>query len=166
MVALRLQEVLKGILDFSKIYTGVLTTETMLIRRINDHAAHVGRIAEFLTQVDPAVAYLSIPTRPPALSWVEPPAEAALNEAFQILNQHLETVEHLIGYEGNAFGHTGNIEDDLLSITAVHPLRADAVEALLERSHADWTIVRKLISNQQLIDTEYHGHMFYMRKFS
>ncbi len=63
-------------------------------------------------------------------------------------------------------GRTGNIEEDLLSITAVHPLREDAVEALLKRNHADWTIVRKLIASQQLIDTEYHGHIFYMRKFS
>ena len=75
-------------------------------------------------------------------------------------------MEYLIGYEGNAFGFTGNIEEDLLSITAVHPLRADAVGELLEHDHADWDVVRKLISNQQLIETEYHGNNFYMRKFS
>lgn len=35
-----------------------------------------------------------------------------------------------------------------------------------EHDRADWDAVRKLISNQQLIDTEYHGNIFYMRKFS
>lgn len=166
VVSLRLQEVLRGIVDFSKIYKGVLTTETMLIRHVNDDAQHMVKIAEFLAEVNPTAAYLSIPTRPPALNWAEPPTEAALNEAYQIIKQHLDSVEYLIGYEGNAFGFTGNIEEDLLSITAVHPLRADAVGELLEHDRADWDVVRKLISNQQLIETEYHGNTFYMRKFS
>ena len=166
VVSLRLQEVLRGIVEFSKIYKGVLTTETMLIRHVNDDAQHMVKIAEFLAEVNPTAAYLSIPTRPPALNWAEPPTEAALNEAYQIIKQHLDSVEYLIGYEGNAFGFTGNIEEDLLSITAVHPLRADAVGELLEHDRADWDVVRKLISNQQLIETEYHGNNFYMRKFS
>lgn len=34
--------------------------------------------------------------------------------------------EDLIGYEGNAFAFTGDVEEDLLSITAVHPMREDA----------------------------------------
>ena len=166
VVSLRLQEVLRGIVEFSKIYKGVLTTETMLIRHVNDDAQHMVKIAGFLAEVNPTAAYLSIPTRPPALNWAEPPTEAALNEAYQIIKQHLDSVEYLIGYEGNAFGFTGNIEEDLLSITAVHPLRADAVGELLEHDRADWDVVRKLISNQQLIETEYHGNNFYMRKFS
>jgi len=166
VVSLRLQEVLRGIVEFSKIYKGILTTETMLIRHVNDDAQHMVKIAGFLAEVNPTAAYLSIPTRPPALNWAEPPTEAALNEAYQIIKQHLDSVEYLIGYEGNAFGFTGNIEEDLLSITAVHPLRADAVGELLEHDRADWDVVRKLISNQQLIETEYHGNNFYMRKFS
>ena len=166
VVSLRLQEVLRGIVEFSKIYKGVLTTETMLIRHVNDDAQHMVKIAGFLAEVNPTAAYLSIPTRPPALNWAEPPTEAALNEAYQIIKQHLDSVEYLIGYEGNAFGFTGNIEEDLLSITAVHPLRADAVGELLEHDRAGWDVVRKLISNQQLIETEYHGNNFYMRKFS
>jgi wyosine [tRNA(Phe)-imidazoG37] synthetase (radical SAM superfamily) len=166
LVALKLQEILDAIIDFSKIYKGVLATETMLIRGVNDDARHMVEMAEFLAGLNPTAAFLSIPTRPPALHWAAPPSEAVLNEAYQIIEQHRVPVEYLIGYEGNAFGYTGNIEQDLLSITAVHPLRADAVEALLERNHADWTIVRKLISNEQLIDTEYHGHIYYMRRFS
>lgn len=164
--SLKLQEVLKGILDFSKIYNGMLATETMLIRHVNEDTNHMVRLGEFLAEVHPAAAYLSIPTRPPALNWAEPPTEAVLNEAYQILKQHLDPVEYLIGYEGNAFGFTGNIEEDLLGITAVHPLRQDAVDELLARDGASWDVVRKLIINHQLIDTEYNGSIFYMRRFS
>lgn len=40
-------------------------------------------------------------------------------------------MEYLIGYEGNDFAFTGNIEQDLLSVTAVHPMREDAVNEML-----------------------------------
>ncbi len=166
MASLKLQEILNGIVDFARTFKGFLATETMLIRDVNDDAEQMAKVAEFLETIRPARAYLSIPTRPPELNWAKPPAEDALNEAYQIIQQRVGAVEYLIGYEGNAFGFTGNIEEDLLSITAVHPLRADAVEKLLERDGADWDVVRKLISNNQLINSEYQGNFFYMRKFT
>jgi len=36
-------------------------------------------LAEFLEKVDPAVAYISVPTRPPAEKWAAMPSEAKLN---------------------------------------------------------------------------------------
>ena len=44
---------------------------------------------------------------------------------------------YLIGYEGNAFAFAGNVEEDLLSISAVHPMREKAVSEFLARAGAD-----------------------------
>ena len=65
------------------------------------------------------------PTRPPAETWVEPPDEQVVNRAFQTLNRKVERVELLTGYEGNAFACTGDVVEDLLEITAVHPMREE-----------------------------------------
>ena len=73
-------------------------------------------------------------------------------------------MEYLIGYEGNAFAFTGSVEEDLLSITGVHPVREEAVSEFLARARADWPIIRGLIAQGQLIDMEYEGRKFYMRK--
>jgi hypothetical protein len=59
---------------------------------------------------------------------------------------------------------TGDVEQDLLSITAVHPMREDAVGAFLARAGADWPVVRRLIAQGQLVATEYEGQKFYVRK--
>ena len=113
----------------------------------------------------PARAYLSIPTRPPAEEWVRPPGEEAINRAYRILSESVDQVlEYLIGYEGNAIAFTGNVEEDLLSITAVHPMREEAVSKFLARARADWPVVRGLIAQGQLIEMEYEGRKFYMRK--
>lgn len=71
---------------------------------------------------------------------------------------------YLIGYEGNAFAFAGNVEEDLLSISAVHPMREKAVSEFLARAGADLSIVHRLIAQGQLIQMEYEGRTFYMRR--
>ena len=156
--------VLEGMLTFAQAYRGELATETMLVRGVNDDAAHLAEVASFLAQLRPAKAYLAVPTRPPTEPWVEPPPEAVINQAFQLLRARLEHVELLIGYEGNAFSATGDLAADLLSITAVHPMREDAMQALLARAGAGMPVVRALVAGGQLAETTYDGHKFYTRK--
>jgi wyosine [tRNA(Phe)-imidazoG37] synthetase (radical SAM superfamily) len=162
--ALQLASILDGVLEFASAYGGELVTETMLIEGINDSDDHVREVAGFLAQLQPSTAYLSIPARPPAEEWVQPPGEEVINRAYQIFDKEIDRVEYLIGYEGNAFAFTGNVEEDLLSITAVHPMREEAVSEFLARARADWSIVRKLISQGQLIEMEYEEIKFYMRE--
>ncbi len=162
--ALQLASILEGMLEFAKAYEGELATETMLVKGVNDGDECVREVADFLAELRPARAYLSIPTRPPAEKWAQPPNEKVVNRAYQILGDRVDHVEYLIGYEGNAFAFTGNAEEDLLSITAVHPMREEAVKEFLARARADWSIVRKLIEQGQLVETEYEGNKFYMRR--
>jgi len=160
---LRLASILDGMVAFAETYEGELVTETMLVEGVNDSDEQIGEIADFLSLLRPATAYLSIPTRPPAEAWACPPAEQTIVRAYQLLSQRVDRVEYLIGYEGNAFALTGAVEEDLLSITAVHPMREEAVGRLLARANADWPVVRRLIAGQELIETSYEGHKFYMR---
>lgn len=161
---LQLAPILDGMLEFAKAYRGELATETMLVDGVNDSKGHLKEVADFLTRLGSITAYLSIPTRPPAERWVQPPSEEVINRAYQILSKRLDQVEYLIGYEGNAFAFTGNAKEDLLSITAVHPMREEAVNEFLSRARADWPIVCELIGENQLVETTYGGKRFYMRK--
>jgi wyosine [tRNA(Phe)-imidazoG37] synthetase (radical SAM superfamily) len=162
--SLRLDAILAGALDFATEFTGELATETMLVAGLNDGADRIGEVASFLARLEPDAAYLAIPTRPPAEEWVHAPCEEVINRAYQTFAESIDQVEYLIGYEGNAFAYTGNVEDDLLSITSVHPMREDAVEAFLGRAGAEWSAVHTLIEQERLIETEYEGRTFYMRK--
>jgi len=161
---LHLSSMQDGMLEFAEVYNGELATETMLVEGVNDSDALVGEVADFLARLRPAHTYLSIPTRPPAEEWVQPPSEESINRAYQILSGGVDHVEYLIGYEGNAFAFTGNVEEDLLSITAVHPMREEAVSEFLARAGADWSIVHGLIAQGRLIEMEYEARKFYMRR--
>jgi len=163
-MSLRLEKILEGMLEFARIFGGELTTETMLIRGINDDDWEIMAIANFLSELKPDKAYISIPTRPPAEKGIMPASEQSINKAYQIFGNRLPDVEYLIGYEGNAFAFTGNIEDDLLSIASVHPMREEAVKEFLSKARSDWDVIKRLIKENKLIELQYQGKKFYMRK--
>jgi wyosine [tRNA(Phe)-imidazoG37] synthetase (radical SAM superfamily) len=162
---IKLDNIPEGMFGFAKSFQGELTTETMLIRGINDNEHELNKIAAFLAELKPAKAYLAVPTRPPT-EQVEPATEQSLNTAYQIFSKKLGKIEYLIGYEGNAFVSTGNAVDDLLSITAVHPMREDAVAEFLEKTRNDWRTIQELIDSHSLVELEYRGKKFYARKIS
>jgi wyosine [tRNA(Phe)-imidazoG37] synthetase (radical SAM superfamily) len=162
--SLKLAAILEGALEFARIYEGDLVTETMVVTDVNDGERQLKEIAAFLARLHPDRAYLSIPTRPPAEEWAQPPDEQVLNRAHQIFSEKVDQVEYLIGYEGNAFAFTGDVEEDLLSITAVHPMRQDAVSDYLARAGAGWAVVHRLVAQGQLVVAEHGGHSFYLRK--
>jgi len=163
--SLNLEKILEGMLEFRREFKGQIVTETMLIDGI-DYGDEFERIAEFLRELRPDKSYIAVPTRPPAEPWVKPAKEEVINRAFQVFSEALGEgkVEYLIGYEGNAFAFTGNVEEDLLSITAVHPMRREAVEEFLKKAGASWEVVDNLLREGKLVELEYNGRKFYMRK--
>jgi wyosine [tRNA(Phe)-imidazoG37] synthetase (radical SAM superfamily) len=166
--SLKLNAILEGVKDFAKEFKGTIISETMLINSMN-YGDEFEKIAEFLKHLKRLdKAYIAIPTRPPTEKWAKPAKEGVINMAFQVFAEKLgaERVEYLIGYEGNAFAFTGNIERDLLSITAVHPMRKEAVEEFLKKADADWQTIEKLLGEGRLVELEYKGNTYYTRRFT
>jgi len=162
--ALRFDRILDGLLEFAAVYDGHLVTETMLVKGVNDDQAHLERIAELLGRIRPAEACVAAPIRPPAEHWVEVPPMGTMLRAHQILSKAVDQVEFLIGYEGNAFARSGSVEESLLSITAVHPMREEAVDELLEGTGEGWETVERLLSQEKLVRLVHEGHTFYVRR--
>ncbi len=162
--SLKLKAIVDGMLQFASTFKGELTTETMLIQGINDSYEEIEKIAAFLSKLEPNKAYLAIPTRPPAQKRTKAASESAINTAYHLFNQKVSDVEYLIGYEGNAFAFTGKVEDDLLSITSVHPMREEAVTEFLKKAAAKWDVVETLLQQNKLVETEYQGKKFYIRR--
>jgi wyosine [tRNA(Phe)-imidazoG37] synthetase (radical SAM superfamily) len=159
---LRLDVVLDGMQRFAAEFRGELATETMLVEGVNDGEVSIEATAAFLERLRPRIAYVAVPTRPPAEPWVRPAREEAVNRAFQRLARRLPRVELLTEFEGTAFGTTGDPSADLLATAAVHPLREDAALALLARAGADRSPLDQLVAEGRLRKVPYQGHVFYV----
>ncbi len=161
---LNLQAILSGIHTFSQQYTGTFVTETMLVNGVNDSEDAIRPLADRLSELQPAIAYLSIPIRPPAESEVQAPDHEVLQQAYHIVAEKVPTVESLFDEEENQFVSTGNLKEDLLSITAVHPMRELALRKMVQDSNGDWQIVEELIKAQRIKRILYRDEIFYLRK--
>jgi wyosine [tRNA(Phe)-imidazoG37] synthetase (radical SAM superfamily) len=161
---INLSTILDGMQRFATQYKGTLNTETMLVAGMNDKPEALAAVADFVSELKPSKAYLSVPTRPPAEPDVCAPSEEVINQAFQIMRRKIEQVEFLIGYDEGAYASTGDAEHDLLGITAVHPMREPEVMQLLEKAHQDWVLIEKLIAEKKIKQVDYAGQRFYVRR--
>lgn len=160
---LKHQDILNGILEFSKVFQGTLVTETMLVEGINDNETCIEKIAEQLTKIQPQMAYLLVPTRPPAESGVNRPSVESLRKAAAMIRGVSGAeVECITGDEKEeGFFFTQNIADDILSIASVHPIREDIVDTLLKKRNADKSVLTELIEKGKISEFMYEGRKFY-----
>lgn len=163
---LDLDAILRGLQTFTADYRGDFSTETMLVSGINDAPEDLRDTARFLATLSPPLAYLAVPTRPPLLDWVQPPDEEALHRAYQIFSEHLPKVELLIGFAEAGFTPTGNAREDLLHITAVHPMRESEVLDYIRNCGESPQLLKKLAREGLLRAVEHGGVRFYVRKYT
>ena len=152
--SLKLDEILKGMEKFAEEYEGVIITETMLIDSLTTLES-VERVAEFLERIDPHVAYLSVPTRPPA-ERVKAPNWEFIAEAAKILGRFVK-VDLLVEAESGDFGI--NSKEDVLAIASVHPLREDVLKEYLKKLNLN---IQDLLD--ELEEIEYEGIKYYRKK--
>lgn len=162
---LQLAGILRGIQIFADEFEGELVSETMLVNGLNNNVTTLTEIAGFIEKISPSKAYVAIPTRPPAGEWVKPPSHGDLLRAYQTFKEKVPVTEYLIEYEGDNFVAAGNIQEELLRIASVHPLRDEAVDKLLKDANAGREVVDGLINEKKITMTEYQGTRFYLRNF-
>ncbi|HNW69427.1 MAG TPA: radical SAM protein [Bacteroidales bacterium] len=153
-----------GLLAFSKVFKGKLVSETMLVKGVNETTGVLNQTADLVSKINPSIAYISIPTRPPSISLVKAPDELVINEAYHIFSEKIKKTELLLGFEGTNTGLTGNAAEDILGICAVHPIREDTMREILKKDHASPTLLKSLISDNQIKVVPYNGNFFYIRK--
>ncbi|MEB3845501.1 MAG: radical SAM protein [Desulfurococcales archaeon] len=165
--SLRLPAVRGGIEEFSRAYNGVLVTETMLVAGVNDSVSEIEGIARFVEKLNPAKAYIAVPTRPPAEAWAIPPSEKVVLMAYQIFEEYLgNRVELLLGAEGGDFviDPVKPIES-ILGIISVHPIRKNVLTRLLADKGLDPNeVIGGLIGSGEVAVVEFEGEEFLVRR--
>jgi wyosine [tRNA(Phe)-imidazoG37] synthetase (radical SAM superfamily) len=160
---LSLPHILNGMLMFRKMYEGKLVTESMLISGLNDNQKNVHKLCDFLNELQPVKSYLSIPTRPPAEPGVTCPSPETLQEIIQICSSRISFMELLFDAEIGDFISTGNLVDDILSITSVHPLREEALRQMVIQAGQSWEVVENLLVLGEILSIFHRNERFFLR---
>ena len=118
-----------GLVQFRKQYTGRLWLEVMLVRGMNDDEEALVALAAVVQRIQPDELHITLPTRPPAESWVEPPDDLALMRATAILGSVAKVVHPAEG----SFDLSGydNVVDAVIGIITRHPMAEDQLKRCL-----------------------------------
>ncbi len=121
-----------GLIDFRREYIGGLWVEVMLVRGMNDTEQALQDIASILHRVEPDEIHISLPTRPPAETWVQPADEEGVMRALAILGEVARVLHPAVG--SFDLGGYENLADAVISIITRHPMRQEELERTLEQA--------------------------------
>lgn len=159
-------KVLEGVEIFSEGFNGTLIPETMVIaEKFHSYRDEAKKIASFLEKLrNLDKAYIAIPVRPPAESWVEPPEESLIIEFYTVFTEELGSarVELLIAPSGEIYGDISRPIESIIFTASIHPIKEKDLEEFLMKSGVDWNIVKELLSQGKLTKVIYRGETFYI----
>jgi len=162
---LSLPNILDGMLAFQKKYHGELVTESMLVAGLNDSENTTRQLCDFLLELQPLKSYLSIPTRPPAEPGITPPSPDSLQQIIKICSAQIPFMDLLFETEVGEFISTGDLAEDILSITAVHPLREEALRSMVSMAGGTWSVVEELLTTKEISSIVYRNERYFLRHF-
>ena len=106
-----------------------------------------------------------VPLRPPAEGRVKIPEEEAIVNIYNRLQKEFKKVELLMYPEPDDFTTAGNLENEILKITSVHPMREESLKKLISKNGKKWNIIQKLIEKGNLKEVSYDNQKYFTRIF-
>jgi len=154
---IKFTKMIDGLINFRQEYSGQLWLEIMLVKGLNDHSEALRNIRQAIDLIRPDRIYVSIPIRPPAEKWVEPPEPEKVLAAQQILGK----VEYIIEKETGDFGinEFKDAHEAILETAYRHPLRE--VQALtIEKRFRQAGTLQKMIETQEVVKYDYQNDIY------
>lgn len=161
LYGLTLARLVEGLIAFRAEYRGQLWPEVMLVRGLNDSEEALQDIAAVLARIGPDRVDISLPSRPPAESWVLPPDEEGLMRALAILGRSAQVIHPDYGSFDLSAGDS--VFDAVLDIITRHPMSQADLEQTLTRwapEEVDQLQVDLLAGGQAQV-VERHGLRFW-----
>jgi len=157
---LQYDHILEGIKQFANEYRGILTTETMLIKNLNDSPEEIENLANFLNTVERKASYFTSPLFPPEESYAVAPDTDNLDKLKSLIKDKVSKAVLLCCPENEEFIATDDFENELLGLLATHPVGTDAVKHYI-KNEKDSMKLREMIDKHIIGEIEFAGKHYY-----
>jgi wyosine [tRNA(Phe)-imidazoG37] synthetase (radical SAM superfamily) len=158
---LAFDQLLGGLEAFARQRSGCLVTETMLVGGVNDSQDEIEALSLRIAAIAPSTAWLGVPTRPPAESWVTPPGAVSFDRALQTFIGRLPDVRLLLDRDTQRWAPVDTECARILAIAAVHPLSDTDIDDMRRRSDGARVRVETLLRAGRLESVVHGGQRFY-----
>ncbi|MCK4401563.1 radical SAM protein [bacterium] len=127
--SLKIEEIIKEIIDFKKIYKGKMWLEIMLVKDINESEDELNALKSAVEQIKPDKIQLNTPVRPPCELWVETLSASKLIRIKKFFGNKCEIIAKF-----NRKGHKAylkNVEDEILTLINRRPVTSKDISSSL-----------------------------------
>lgn len=156
------ENIIKGIIEFSKIFKGEIWLEIMFMENINDDEKSLIEYKSLLNKIRYDKLYLNTPIRPPAEQEINPVSRSKMQEIASFLKGIPIDIPHSIGFHSE-------IKDDYLAILNIiqrHPMNQYEITTFLNTRNgiAIDDIFEKLNNDSNIDVIDYKGYRTYRLK--
>ena len=148
--------ILDGIKSFAKNYHGIVTSETTIVKNMNDTREEMLGLAEFLNPMKLNSSYFVKPKYPPGSCCQVIPDEDILNYLSGIITGNINKSIILFDSKVEEVTFTRDFENELLGMLAVQPVELDAVEKSIKQINCIEKL-KGMIKNKKIKVMEYNG---------
>lgn len=151
--------ILNGIKQFSKKFNGTLTTETTLVKNINDNSGEIKKLSEYFKRIKINASYFTTPMYPPSESFAVSPDEATLQHLSQTIKETIPNSVLLCCSKTEEFFVTDDFENELLGWLALHPVNKNSVKKFIN-SYGGVQKLNSMIDNGIIKEMNFNGEIF------
>ncbi|MFA5010781.1 MAG: radical SAM protein [Ignavibacteria bacterium] len=162
---LRYDLILDGIKTFSKEFRGTLSTETTIVKNINDNNVELGRLSEYLNTLNRAVSYFTVPIFPPEINYAVSPEPEDLEHLKIFIKDKISKSTLLCCPTEDEFIATDDFENELLGLLSIHPISKEAVKHYI-KNNIDSNKLKEMIDKRIIREVEFAGKHYYMENMA
>ena len=160
---LKIDEVISGIINFSKEFKGKIWLEIMLVKRINDSLKEMRKVAEIIKEMKLNKIQLNTVIRPPAENFAQALNIKDLERIRGILGK--EKCEIIAKFEGNRQkAYKKDIEEEILRTLKRRPLTVEDLSSFLGLHQNEVIKYITVLEEKEKIKSQFHRGQRYYEK--
>lgn len=161
--SLKISNIIQGLKDFRKEFSGQIWLEIMLVRGVNDSLQHIQKLKKVVAEVKPDKIQLNTVIRPPADDAAQPLTFDDLSKIKAVLGERCEIIADFAKKEQPP--HESSLESAILTTVRRRPVTLSDMAVFLGR-HPDeiLKILNRLLHEDRIRCVRHEGKIYYEPK--
>ncbi len=149
--SLNVKDVISGLKKFRREFKGKMWIEILLVKGVNDHEAHLQKLKEVTSQINPDEIQLNTVVRPPAEKFA---SALTQNEMERIRNFMGNNCEVIATFENTSMApHQKSQEESLLAMIQRRPMTLDDLSTSLGKSSSEVLELIQILKKEDKINS-------------
>jgi len=160
------KQLVKGLIDFSKIYKGKIWVEVFISKGINDSIKELDKIRKVLEQVNPAKIQLNSLDRPPAYAEAKTADHSLLTSIMNRWKDLPVEIIKRVKTRDEIPSFSKNIENNIMNTIARRPLTIEDLMILTGKGRLELNKYIDILEKEKIIRTEIVGKKIFFRPYA